>query len=111
MKKALLVAVAIASLSGCVLTGGNVDYTVKPVINEVTGEVICCEAEVYNSKDYDKLELLVEKGADGSITVKLKEEGVSASDPAAVAAANNAKMLEMMQQLIPAVLPTGPPSG
>lgn len=88
-------------LSGCLLTSGQTEYTLKPVV--VGGETVCCEATVYNTKDYEALQFKYTKNADGSMSVTLDEVGVSASDPAAVAAQNNSKLLDAVTSLIPIV--------
>lgn len=103
---ALLIFVAIIGLSGCALTAGKTEYSLKP-IETSKGELVCCEATVYNSKNYDKLKFKFIKNADGTMTVTLDEEGVSASDPAKVQAENNAKLLEAVTNLIPQVKNNG----
>jgi hypothetical protein len=105
MKYKLLLAAcfvfATSLLSGCMMTSGTTEYSLEPLI--VNGEAVCCKAHVYNTKDYQKLQFKFKKNADGSMTVTLDEDGVSASDPAAVAAQNNSKLLEAVTSLIPIV--------
>jgi len=104
MKKVVLAVAMVTTLSACVMTSGTTEYSLEPIVTD-TGDVICCKANVYNSKDYDKLKFRLTKNADGSMTVTLDEEGVSATDPAAVAAENNAKLIDTVTQLIPMVKP------
>lgn len=103
MFKKILIALPLAStLSACALTSGESAYTIKPI--EISnGEVVCCEVVVNNTKDYDKFKFNLEKKPDGTISVSLDEKGVSASDPAAVAASNNAKLLDAVTAIIPKV--------
>lgn len=97
-----IVGVLSVSISGCALTSGESAYTIKP-IQVGTGEVVCCEVVVNNTKDYDKFKFNLEKKPDGTISVSLDEKGVSASDPASIAAANNAKLLDAVTAIIPKV--------
>ena len=108
MKKKLLVGALIASLSlsGCMMTSGTTEYSIEPIVTN-DGKVICCKANIYNTKDYDKLKVRLTKNVDGSMTITLDEDGVSASDPAAVAAQNNAKLIDAVTVLIPLVKPGG----
>lgn len=99
LRLALAVACGVA-LSGCMITGGETAYTVEPIAVG-GGGVICCKVTVNNTKDYDKLKFRLDKRTDGSISVSLDESGVSASDPAAVASANQAKLLDAVMGLIP----------
>jgi len=105
MFKKTLLAIAITSslsLSGCLSTGGESAYTVKPL--EVSGgKIICCDVQVNNTKDYDKLKMKFSIKADGTISFELSESGVSASDPAMVQAENNAKLLDAVTSIIPKV--------
>lgn len=101
-KKTLVSLSLITALSGCMMTSGTTEYSLEPIVTDA-GKVICCKAHVYNTKDYDKLKFRYKRNADGSMTVSLEEEGVSASDPAAVAASNNAKLIDTVTQLIPLV--------
>ena len=101
--KKSLVALAISgNLVGCSLLGnsGETGYSVKPIIL-ADGTTVCCEVEVQNTKDYDKFDLEIEKKADGSLKLSLKEKGVSSSDPAAVAAQNQSKLIDAVGALIP----------
>lgn len=103
MKKSLLSASIIClSLTGCVMTSGTTEYSLKPMETS-SGELVCCEATVYNTKDYDKLKFKFVKNADGSMTVTLDEDGVSASTPAMIQSENNAKLLDAVTKLIPTV--------
>ena len=98
MKKIMMLLVVSMVLSGCSLMG-TTEYSLKPIETK-SGEIVCCEAVVYNSKDYQKLKFKFTKNTDGSMTVSLDEEGVSASDPAAVAAKNNTALLELTREAI-----------
>jgi hypothetical protein len=103
MFKNILILVLLASLSGCGLfRSGITEYSLKPIENS-KGEMVCCEATVYNSKDYDKLKFKFSKNADGSMTVNLDEDGVSASSPSQVQAENNSKLLDAVTSIIPIV--------
>ncbi len=86
--------------SGCMLTSGQTEYSLKP-IETTSGELVCCEARVYNTKDYDKLKFKFTKKADGSMTVTLDEDGVSASTPSMVQAENNSKLLDAVTAILP----------
>lgn len=88
------------TLTGCLSTSGTTEYSLKP-IETSSGELVCCEATVYNSKDYEQLKFKFKKNQDGSIDVQLDESGVSASDPAQIQSQNNAKMLDAIMQIIP----------
>ena len=100
--KLLLISLLAIVLSGCMLTSGQTEYSLKP-IEKSNGEMVCCEAHVYNTKDYENLKFKFTKNADGSMTVTLDESGVSASNPNAVQAQNNAKLLEAVTSIIPKV--------
>lgn len=100
MKKSLLISCAILALSGCISTGaGETAYTVEPV--ELAGGPVCCKIDVKNTKNYDKFKFKYVKTVDGGMTVELTEQGVNASDPAAVQAENNSKLLDAVTKLIP----------
>ncbi len=88
-------------LSGCALTAGETAYTVEPV--ETAAGLVCCKVNVKNTKNYDKFKFKLIKQADGGMTVELTEEGVSASDPAAVQAENNNKLLDVVTSIIPKI--------
>ena len=92
---------AIAVSSGCKMMGST-EYSVEPIVLS-DGKVICCKATVYNSKDYDKLKFTLKKNQNGDMEVMLDEKGVSATDPASVAAQNQGKMLDVMNELLPLV--------
>ena len=100
MKKSLLISCAVLALSGCLSNGaGETAYTVEPI---PTNEgLVCCKVDVKNTKNYDKFKFKLVKQADGSMTVELTEDGVNASDPAAVQAENNSKLLDAVTKLIP----------
>lgn len=98
MKYILLILLAL-TLTACSLTG-TTEYSLKP-IETSSGELVCCEATVYNSKDYDSLNFKFTKLEDGSYDVELDEKGVSASDPAQVQAESNSKLLDALLKAIP----------
>ena len=86
--------------SGCLSTAGESSYTVKPL--EVSGgKIICCEVVVNNTKDYEKLNVKLKMKKDGTIDFELNENGVSSSNPAAVQAENNSKLLDAFNSIIP----------
>ena len=98
----LITLITIILLSGCSSLGLNLgisEYSIEPVI--LADGSTSWKALVYNSKDYDSLKFTIEKGKDGTIKVTLDEKGVSATDPATVAAQNQAKMLDVFNRLIP----------
>lgn len=95
-----LITFSLLTLTGCISTSGETEYSLKPMETS-GGELVCCEAHVFNTKDYKKLKFKFTKNADGSMTVTLDEEGVSASDPAMVQAENNAKLLDAVTSIIP----------
>lgn len=97
----LMVVMASLFLSGCISTGsGESAYTVKP-IELSSGKIICCDVNVNNTKDYDKLKMKFVIAADGSIKFELDEDGVDASTPAMIQAENNAKLLQAVSDIIP----------
>lgn len=101
MKKRLIMACVVSlTFSACTLTGGETAYTIEPVPTG-GGDIVCCKVTVNNTKDYDKLKFRLDKRPDGSISVSLDESGVSASDPAAVASANQSKLIDAVTKLIP----------
>ena len=91
-------------MSGCSVLNqsGVTEYTLTPIKTE-SGEVVCCEATVFNSKDYEKLRFVLKKNPDGTIEVELDESGVSASDPVQIQTQNNAKLLDAVTSIIPVV--------
>ena len=101
MRKLIAVSVLLA-LAGCVSITGTTEYTLRP-IKISNGQLVCCEATVYNTKDYKKLKFKFKKNEQGEIEVTLEEDGVSASDPAMVQAENNAKLLDAVTRIIPKV--------
>lgn len=96
--KVLLLLLFVVLLPGCMLTGGNTAYTLEPV--EIGGKPACCKITVNNSKDYDGFKFKLKKDGD-VLEIFLDETGVSASDPAAVAAANQSKLIDAVTKLIP----------
>lgn len=105
--KSLLVfaVVAYGLLTGCSMMtkSGVTEYSLKPVKGE-SGEYVCCEATVYNSKDYESLKFTLKKQSDGTVEVMLDESGVSSSDPASIQSQNNSKLLDAIGQIIPKVV-------
>lgn len=89
----------IVLLSGCTSMGVT-EYELEPIIKP-DGSLVCCKATVYNSKDYDQLKFKFKVGKDGNVEVSLDEKGVNSSDPAAIGAENNGKMLDAINKLIP----------
>lgn len=102
MGKTILSCCISLTLSACALTSGKTAYTIEP-IKIGDNDVVCCKVTVNNSKDYDKLKFNLEKKPDGTIKVSLEESGVSASDPAAVAAANQSKLIDAVTAIVPKV--------
>lgn len=100
MKKSRLVLAVLCglSLSGCLSTGGESAYTVKP-IQKADGKIICCEVVVNNTKEYDKLNVKLKLKEDGTVDFELSETGVKTN--AAVAAESNNKLLELVTGVIP----------
>jgi hypothetical protein len=86
-------------LTGCVNMGVT-EYELEPIVKE-DGSVVCCKATVYNSKDYDNLKFKFKIAKDGSIEAVLDEKGVNSTNPAAIGAENNGKMLDAINKLIP----------
>lgn len=99
--KLSLVLFTVLLLHGCAMMG-TTEYELEPIMLP-NGDVICCKAIVYNSKNYDNLNFEFVKNADGSVKAVLKEKGVNATDPATVGAENNAKLLDTINKLIPQV--------
>ena len=58
-------------------------------------------AEVKNSKDYESFSLEITKHPDGTVTGKLEETGVSASDPLKVAQDANSVLLDRLLSVLP----------
>lgn len=102
MKRVILSCGMSFMLSACALTGGKTTYIIEP-IKVGSGEVICCKVTVNNSKDYKRLKFSLEKKPDGTIKVSLDESGVSASDPAAIAASRQGKLLDAVAAIIPKI--------
>lgn len=82
---------------------GVAEYELEPVTDD-NGNTVCCKVTVHNSKDYEGISFKMVKKKDGSLQVELEEIGVSASDPAAIAAQNNAKLLEVLGRMVPPVV-------
>lgn len=97
--KYLTFIIVLLSLTGCVSMGVT-EYELEPVVKP-DGSVICCKATVYNSKDYDALKFKFKIAKDGTIEAVLDEKGVNSTDPAAIGAENNGKMLDAINKLIP----------
>lgn len=100
MKTATLLVLIFMTI-GCASMGVT-EYELEPVVKP-DGSVICCKATVYNSKDYDNLKFKFKIATDGSIEAVLDEKGVNSTDPAAIGAENNGKMLDAINQLLPKV--------
>lgn len=104
IKPLTLVAVLIL-ISSCSLLPekmGKTEYSIKPV--ELTsGKIICCEAHVFNTKDYGKLVFKFKKTADGNMEVTLDESDVDASSPFLIQAENQSKLLDAIMSTIPLV--------
>jgi len=102
MKTAVAV-IFLMMLAGCsTLTPSNmgkVDYKLSPIVLN-DGKVICCQAELFNTKNYDNLYFSLVRGEDGSMTAILKEGGVDSTNPAIVGAEANRVMAESIQKLI-----------
>ena len=60
-----------------------------------------------NTKDYDTYELSAKKNPDGSYSVKLKETGISASNPLKAAQEANSKLLDKILSIAPGVNTNG----
>lgn len=100
MKKVILGVAIAACLTGCLsTTGGETEYTIKP-IETSGGKLVCCAATVYNTKDYQKLKFKFIQKADGSMELTLDEDGVSASTPMAVMSESNKNLSEAVKGLI-----------
>lgn len=101
--KAALAVILALGLSACISTSGESAYTVKPIeLN--SGKIICCDVEVSNTKDYEKLDMTFKISKEGDIEFKLIEDGVDASTPASVAAASNAKLADSVSALATKIL-------
>lgn len=98
MKRKVLLALIAMSLPAC-STMGTTDYEVEP-FQLADGSVVCCKAKVHNSKDYEKLKFKLIMKSDGTVEAVLDETGISASDPAAMNAQNNGKMLDVMKAVM-----------
>ena len=96
MKHLLLLSLLI--LPGCFV--GTSHYVVRPFELD-SGQVICCEAEIYNTKDVQSAVVMFEKTPDGGLKVEVDQQGVSASNPAMLQAENNARLLELAAKVIP----------
>ncbi len=83
-------------LTGC---AGRAAYEAEPI--EVAGKVVCCKISVYNNKDIDLVEVKYESKADGSTSLHVKEKGVKTN--AAVAAENQAKLLNIVTSILPVI--------
>lgn len=98
--RCLLTILLTIALTGCISTSGTTEYSIKP-IETASGKLVCCEATVYNSKDYESLKFKFKKLEDGSYDVELDEKGVSASDPAQIQAESNSKLLDLLLKAVP----------
>ena len=80
MKAAALIFLTL--LSGC---AGQATYSVKPFYDSTLQQVICCEADITNSKNIRGVAVhVVKTGSD--YTLDFVETGVNASAPIAAAA-------------------------
>lgn len=73
----ILLALALASLSGCasVQNAGVASYSVRPIV--LDGKAVCCEVSVHNGKEYAVLDaVVIKRGED--YEVRLHEEAVRA---------------------------------
>ena len=88
-------------LTGCITNSGQADYMVKPYKNE-KGELVCCEAKMLNSKDYENVNIKYSNKG-GEINFELNVDGISASNPQAIQAENNSKLLDAVLAITPRV--------
>lgn len=102
--KLILALAATVTLSGCM--NGIASYNVKQ-FELSNGQLACCEVSIKNGKEIDDLEALIVKGADGSYSVSLREQGVKAFRGQEVAADVAAKATSATAAAVitPAVLP------
>jgi len=87
----LLTMVTLGILAGCV---GETYYKLEHPESGLY-------AEVRNSKDYESFSLEITKHPDGTVTGKLEETGVSASDPLRAAQDANTALLDKLISVLP----------
>ena len=85
MKK-LIAVVLLVFLSGCGVT--RYQLTTPDGVN----------VSVWNTKDYESYELTAKKQPDASWSIRLKENGVSASDPMKGMSDNVSKLINLIPQ-------------
>lgn len=105
MFKSVIVLATGLILSGC---AGTSTYTVKPFVNENTGELICCEASVTSSRDVGSVEVHATKTPDGNYTLTFDEKNVSASGPISAQAANTSAISNAVSNTAAAVVKLTP---
>jgi uncharacterized lipoprotein NlpE involved in copper resistance len=99
MKKLIVSTLAVLILSGCTNRAGQTEYDIAP-FEKSDGTTICCKIHVFNSKDYDRLKFIYNKGSDGSLVIELDETGVSSSNPAEIQADGNSKIAEAITSVV-----------
>lgn len=115
MKHLALAALAAFFMSGCASLqfAGTADYQVRPFRDEL-GATHCCEMAVHNGKEIANLKAHIQRAADGSYTVDLEEQGVTAFQGQAIAAgaakeaidaAAKAAVAAAIAPVLPALLP------
>lgn len=88
-------------LTGCSMMNpaGIADYTLEPIVTS-SGQVICCQAKIYNSKNVGEVSLMIHVRNDGTVEASLEEKGVDSVGPAAAAAASQVETMKMMNTLV-----------
>lgn len=112
MKLLIVIVVLVVSLQGCSIfetSSGKSRYSVSPVIltgPDGTELAACCELLVFNSKDIGAVTAHGEYDPEtGKIVFSLRQEMVDASSPTKVAMENQAKMADMLTQILKIVKP------
>lgn len=73
------VAILALLLSGC---AGQATYSIHPFFDKDAREIVCCQADIQNSKDIGAVTVHVVKSGD-NYTFDLQETGVGATAPIA----------------------------
>lgn len=101
MKALLLIALAVlASCAWIESDAGKARYRVEPFETR-SGQVVCCAVDILNAKNIGALKAVVTKGADGSYSVDLTEEGVDAVGPMGAMVEQNGKLLDAILKMGP----------
>lgn len=105
-----------AALTGCASLryAGVSKFDAVPIVDAKTGAVTCCEIHGVSGKEYAALNVTAIKGADGSISLSVAEQGTKAFEGQALAAgatqdainaAAKAAVAMALAPVLPALIP------